>query len=460
MANIMFFVVHQIGAINGCMKLSKDLEARGHRVSFAGLEDSRQHVVANGFDFHPLFEEFFPPGAIQAIDDYKYVAFPLFQQILSAPKKFLMFDSFIDYLIETGADRFFALTDRIKPDLIILIGVPHVEWIALLAQVKKLRCVYFRADFCVRQGTGTPPVDSRITPAQKGSLLQDVRIALSWARYRLKTAPSMLAMALHTAKLAKHFDIRHFHWRGVYKNDFSVTLLELIPSHPEFEFARSDVPDRIYIGPTIYRDRAEPPPRDVLVNKDGIVLCALGTYLSRSRKKYVNFFRAIFGAARATPQLNWVVSIGRDLSLEEIGDPPSNVFVYNSISQLYWLRRASVMISHGGANTVKECILHGVPMVLFPLDGDHYGVSARAIFHGLALSGDFDSVTANEIKSKTLTAIDHVFLAVQTRLMQKRFVEMEESCVGAEVVETLLGLDRQRMLPDSAPEPEGMYSLP
>jgi zeaxanthin glucosyltransferase len=441
MANIMFFVVHQIGALNGCLKLSKDLEARGHGVSFAGLKDSRQHVIANGFEFHPLFEDFFPLGAIEAIDDYAYVAFPLLRQILGAPKKFRMFDAFIDYLIKTGADRFFALTDRVKPDLIILIGVPHVEWIALLAQVKKLKCVYFRADFCVRQGTGSPPVDSAITPAHKGSFVQDVRIALSWTRYRLKTAPSMLAIALHTAKLAKHFDVQHFHWRSVYRQDFSVTLPELIPSHPEFEFARSDVPGRIYIGPTVYRKRAEPPPRDVLDNKGAIVICALGTYLSRSRKKYVNFFRAVFGAARATPQLDWIVSIGRDLSLEEIGDPTSNLFVFNSISQLYWLRRASVMICHGGANTVKECILHRVPMVLFPLDGDHYGVSARATFHGLALSGDFDSVTANEIKSKTLTALDHVFLAAQMRLMQKRFVEMEEACVGAKVVETLLGPD-------------------
>jgi UDP:flavonoid glycosyltransferase YjiC (YdhE family) len=73
-------------------------------------------------------------------------------------------------------------------------------------------------------------------------------------------------------------------------------------------------------------------------------------------------------------------------------DPPSNlppnVRVVASAPQLAVLRRAHLMLTEGGSNSVKECVHFGVPMLVYPRNADQPGNSARVVFHGLGLRGD------------------------------------------------------------------------
>ena len=58
-----------------------------------------------------------------------------------------------------------------------------------------------------------------------------------------------------------------------------------------------------------------------------------------------------------------IMSIGANVSRENLGAAPPNFMVYAHVPQLDILRRASAFLTHGGMNSVSESLYHGVPMV-------------------------------------------------------------------------------------------------
>jgi UDP:flavonoid glycosyltransferase YjiC (YdhE family) len=52
--------------------------------------------------------------------------------------------------------------------------------------------------------------------------------------------------------------------------------------------------------------------------------------------------------------------------------------------QIELLKRASLMITHAGMNTVLHCLALGVPMVAVPITNDQPGIAARAKHCGAA----------------------------------------------------------------------------
>lgn len=63
-------------------------------------------------------------------------------------------------------------------------------------------------------------------------------------------------------------------------------------------------------------------------------------------------------------------------------------YVTDFAPQQWAVRRADVVISHGGLNTVMDAIAAGTPMLVLPIAFDQPGVAARVVHHrlGLALS--------------------------------------------------------------------------
>lgn len=61
-----------------------------------------------------------------------------------------------------------------------------------------------------------------------------------------------------------------------------------------------------------------------------------------------------------------ILSTGKSISIEELGEVPENFIVKQSVPQLEILRRSSLFISHGGFNSVHEAVFFRVPMLLMP----------------------------------------------------------------------------------------------
>ena len=144
----------------------------------------------------------------------------------------------------------------------------------------------------------------------------------------------------------------------------------------------------------------------------------------------VAFLRRVISTFANRAGYSLIVSAGDGLLASQLQPPGiSNVLVTPYVPQMEVLQRCAAMITHGGANSIKECILSGVPMVVYPLRADQPGNSARVVYHGLGLRGSVRRDRVDTILRKVEQVIgDHAFHERLER-MRRAFVEDEGAAV-------------------------------
>ena len=95
----------------------------------------------------------------------------------------------------------------------------------------------------------------------------------------------------------------------------------------------------------------------------------------------LEIFRKIAEACAAL-NVQLVLSLGGGLEPERLGALSGDPLVVNFAPQLELVKRASVVITHAGLNTVLESLAEGVPLVCIPLGNDQPGVASRVKTHG------------------------------------------------------------------------------
>ncbi len=170
---------------------------------------------------------------------------------------------------------------------------------------------------------------------------------------------------------------------------FGLKYKELILWAKEFEFRTSSNDSNvIYLGSYVDKERNE---MDLgfMNYMDGKPLAyfSIGTVLDdKSLSEFVGRLISAFGLV---PEFNFIVSTGRLFDEIKTLMVPENVQIHRYVPQLQVLEKTSLMITMGGANSIKECIELGVPMLCYPFHNDQFGNSARVEFHKLGLRGDF-----------------------------------------------------------------------
>ncbi|TMK48922.1 MAG: glycosyltransferase family 1 protein [Actinobacteria bacterium] len=82
---------------------------------------------------------------------------------------------------------------------------------------------------------------------------------------------------------------------------------------------------------------------------------------------------------------------------EMVGPVPEHILVRPSVPQLALLARCSAVVTHGGVNTVNECLVEGVPMVLAPIRDDQPIVAGRVAAVGAGIQVRFGRVQPGEM---------------------------------------------------------------
>jgi MGT family glycosyltransferase len=440
MANILFFVLHEVGSLNASFRLAGELRERGHAVAYAGVADSRALVEANGFAFICLFESFFPSGSLAGFTDHA----GFWRRLAAIPRTHAMMAGFVGALLDGADGEVFDAFDRFAPDLVLLSGGRYAEWPALMAASRGIPIVYLGSTLAPRRGSGLPPMSSALIPRPDGGALQGLRISASWAAHDLGMGLHCLGLASLTRRLAEKYGVVGYQRDDVFPMEMAVTLPEIIPFPRCFDFPGVAPPDQYFIEPSVSVERNDGEFRWRIPDDERpLAYCALGTYRWRPRREYLRFFRAVLGAAARTPDWRWVIALGGHVRAEELGAAPENALLVDYAPQLQVLKRADVMIGHAGANSVKECVFFGVPSVLLPLGADQPGIAARARYHGLALCGDFHKATSASLEAQLRAAATSPFIKAQLRLMRARFLEAERSGAGVALVEALLRRDRR-----------------
>lgn len=143
----------------------------------------------------------------------------------------------------------------------------------------------------------------------------------------------------------------------------------------------------------------------------------------------------------------FVLSAGEGYDISNFYPVPDNLFVFEFVPQVDLLQYCDIMITHGGMNTITECVFCEVPMLIYPLSPfwDQPGNSARAVFHGLGLRGKIDKDSAKTI-SKKLNQIksNYDFYKKNVKTMMRKFEEKNNSAEAIEIIGKIINKNKQK----------------
>jgi UDP:flavonoid glycosyltransferase YjiC (YdhE family) len=203
---------------------------------------------------------------------------------------------------------------------------------------------------------------------------------------------------------------------------------ELVLCPQEFDFPRAEKRDNCYyVESCIDQERRDVPfPWQRLSENKPLIYCSLGSqsHLIRGGKSVL---RTVIDAVSASNRWQLVLTTGTHLNPEDFGEVAANITLVNRAPQLDVLKRTSIAITHGGFNTVKECIFFGIPMIVIPLIRDHPAVAARVVHHGLGVRGNIDGLSIEKVHSLIDEIDGNPLFRMRCNRMGERFRELEEA---------------------------------
>lgn len=437
MARIAFFVLPNIGCFNASLKLALDLKYRGHEVWYIGLADSEDYIRSNGFDFLPTFQGYFPRGYYaQHLRDE---ALPLGLEFLRMLKRRLFyFSNLFRDLIDGKDEELLGVLKDLKPDLVVFAsGDPYIEYPALIAHSLNIKGIYFYDVLWTCRGSGLPPIESDLIP--NNSIGSKIRVYLSWKKKAVDEWIYFFGFKKFAKKLASKYGYCLDGHDSTYKRQTILRLPELLSFPSVFDFPGTGIPGRYYIGASVCLERYELPFSWQRFDANRpVAYCALGTVLWFDKTRYREFFETVIGASAIRPDWQWVLSTGGIITERDLSPLPSNVMVVDHAPQLKLLQRTTIMITHGGASSIKESIYFGVPMIVFPLGADQPGNAARVVYHGLGVQSDLRKINVRDLQKLIETVDRSTYIRSQIQIMQRKFREVEEEKLGVKYVDMIL----------------------
>lgn len=437
MATVLILPLAEYGHVIPTFALARALREEGHRVVLGSTRDLEEPIRAEGFEFEPLFERFFPKGFREEVRTRMRTlggaARRRYQrQVVSR------WNGMYEAVLQGEFDR---LIERVRPDL----GLCDV----LLSELTL--CLYghgvpvlqLNTSFPLEREPMSPPPTSHVIPGE-GPLWR-ARWAMDWGRFALDVRFSALLQRLgwegRALECRRQLARRHGYPEeeldaaGRLVVNERAPMLVLCPR--EFADFRGVQRSAAYFftGPCVDLGRHEPELDWGRVSAEApLILCSLGTMLQGSDTES-RFFEAVLGAARQRPRWQLVLATGQRELPELRQRAPSNVVLLPYAPQLRLLRHAAAMVTHGGLNSVKECISLGVPMVAVPMMFDQPGVAARVAHHGLGvrtfisdlsearLVEHLDEILQNPSYKKAVTSMGALFQRAESSGEVLRFLE-------------------------------------
>jgi zeaxanthin glucosyltransferase len=349
--------------------LARKLQSRGNEVVFIGVPDSEPIVRAASLNFVPFCEKEYPVGSIaksygevaklHGLDVVRYSLERVSPGLLEA-----WFEHLPEKLAETGVEALVLDTVCFFLELVPMrLGMPYAHiWNVLHLD-----------------SSGATPSSLFSWPHKT------TPEALARNVEGLKIIGEMFAPVLAIAKSYAEKAGLDIDWSDPSATTSKLAVVTQTPK--EFDFPNAPWPEQFhYTGPFHDDEGREqvPFPWKKLSDKP-LIYASLGTLVNGMQHVY----RTILGAVGTIPEVQVVLSIGKNINLDDLGPIPSNTIVVSTAPQIELLKRAELCITHAGLNTVLESLAQGVPMVAIPIGYDQPGAAARIAYHGV---GEFVEV--------------------------------------------------------------------
>jgi zeaxanthin glucosyltransferase len=437
------------GHLNPILGLAEVLRRRGHGVRVAAIPRARPQVSAAGFEFVPLFpawDAIAEAGRQGTTGPGRLVRrIPGAADVLagSAVQR-----QFFDYLKRGELERFLAPlgVDAVLVDA----DIPSV---ALAAHACGLPTIVLRTSLSPARRIDAFPLSSGSAPAVNP--WQRAACAASWAASRAGwgLARRLLIRSggahaqLSAAELARHFGYRSR------ELDFNTSYFAPILGLPElilcprgFELpspcGHHERYSACWLAASFDRASLDATgfPSERLDETRPLIYCSLGTRGHRSSGS-TELYRAVLAALRRFPRWQLVL-VAPGLNQALAGPVPPGAVIVDWAPQLALLKRAHLMITHGGLNSIKECIYAGVPMAVVPLRFDQPGNAMRVAYHRAGVVLEMRGITQDAVAGALQSLDADPAFRARVRGLQAEFRAAEDSALGLSFIEETLAATR------------------
>lgn len=281
--------------------------------------------------------------------------------------------------------------------------------------------------FCsIWRSPSSPPPHTKLRPGV-GWMGSKPAIWLAWRAFLLRKRARFLRLKLRDAGADRisvlgsvageaGFDLRALTDTSQWLIPFTWPAFPALSLHArEFEFTAHTPEGVHFIGPQVLEDRGTdnlaPEDRrrlDALLARfrgpDGegqsLIFAGFGSFFTARR----DWVMALIAAVESRPRWTLVLSLGGQAWPElrqALEQSKGRVQVFPWVPQLEVLRCADAAVVHGGINTIDECVLAQVPMlVCCGGETDMAGNEARVLHHGLGLSADTQRISPQAIANQ------------------------------------------------------------
>ncbi|MCU0467380.1 MAG: glycosyltransferase [Arcicella sp.] len=438
MANIVFIIHSGQGHYNTSYRTARRLQSLGNKIIYLdSTHDAKfkAEIEKQGFEFAKLANVNFP--VFNQAKGLKNNGF--FGRKMSYLKNILQYFQDRELFVLKG-EMYADFIESTKPDLIILdfnfiydaiilakYKIPIMMWSVFVSATRASNIPHFHFSFV--------PSDSfysHFISEMTWEVFNIYKKTNNWFYSVLgRFLPTNNGLSneltrnywLHKVANAQNFplqkvaDSRRPFWIGL--NNYP----ELISSPKDFDFPRCVKSNEHYIGHAIDFDRIREPMSNELNDfisdrkHKTLIYCSLGT--QHQYNECFKFFCEVIKAFGNSENYSVIMSVGSVIDIGKFESVPENIFIANNVPQLEVLEFTHVMLTHGGMSSVVECILSGVPMIVFPTAVDQPGNAARVIYHGLGLKGDVRKDKANVIRTK-------VEQILTTKSFKEKILQMRE----------------------------------
>jgi MGT family glycosyltransferase len=254
-------------------------------------------------------------------------------------------------------------------------------------------------------------------------------------------------------------------------SDVYSPLAQISQLCPGFDFPRQQIPDTFHYVGSLGIDRKENGDHQFPWHRlDGrpLIFASLGTVPDATN---VPVFRKI-AAACAGLDAQLVLALGRwdetgQRLRKKLGQLPGDHVVVDYAPQLALLRKAALLVTHAGVNTVLEAIARGVPMVALPRSADHPGMGSRIEHSGVGLRASFRHCTSDELRGLIQRVLSDDRFRQRARQLQQAMLAAGGASRAAELAEEALSTRRpirraaaEGPLEEPAHDPEPLPSTP
>lgn len=415
MARLGAFCFPGTGHINPMTALAHALQLRGHEVVMFGIADTEERVRAAGIEFCRIGLEDYPPGTLQKLDDH-----------LAHLKGFAALRFTLERIRNTA-----RMTLREGPEAV---RTSRVE--ALLVD---------ESDFAgnVADYLGLPWISIALIPP----LLPDDRYPPFWLGWaagqdrlsRLRNRIAIFLLLKLASPLFKVINGQREAWglKAFERPEEGLSPLAQIAQLPEvleFEIAGKKPEGLYYTGPWVNHEQRTA--IDFCWERlDGrpLIYASMGTLQNGSE----SIFRTI-AAACAGLDAQLVLSLGGGIDAESLGKLAGDPVVVNFAPQLELLKRAALVITHAGINTVLESLCEGVPLVAVPLAHDQPGVAARAKARGVCVVVPHNRLSVARLRKAIQLVLEDGRYREAALALQREMQQLDGPGSAADVIERVL----------------------